>query len=146
MTGLYLKYGTWNDTTKVLDWSAEQLLNAISVKAVPFTKRITSTGLQGVGVSHKLYKKYGYEIIISADELADSTKYSWLISFFLADGWLVSINSDVAKRWGGSDLTQTTLVINTEKLPVEFLEGNKYLPEVKFECEDKYANSSFHLT
>jgi hypothetical protein len=140
MATVYLKYGTWNNTTKVYDYSAEKSFNALEFSDNVMVKRLSGSTLRGTDYAHKLYDKLTYKLIISADELHDATSATWIRTFFKAHAWKISTWATQGTRWTvGTDTTIADVIVNAETIPYEFLEGHKLLPEVTFELIDKYA-------
>ena len=135
---VYLKYATFNNTTKVLDWSAESSFTELKLLEFPTVSRISGVTKRGRRYSHKLYSANTYQLIVSADVLADPTKYSLLISAFKSDGIKLSTWATAGTRWTvGTDTTILECTIEADKFPVEFIENSKYLPEVKFDLFQK---------
>jgi|GEM_PF-2912625 len=137
---IYLKYSTWNDTTKVFDDSAEASFSEIQFTEVPSAQRSLSATLRGRRVSHLLYSSKIWTLTISCDELADTSKFATLVSLFKAGNGKFSTNSNAGTRWGGSDTTMKTFTVESDKMPIELIEGHKGLPEVTFELFQKGAD------
>lgn len=137
---IYVKYAVFNDTTKVLDWSAETSLDTLVFEEMKTVSKVNSVTLKGTRVSHRLFKSKKVHCVISADQLADPTKYAFTETMFTADCIMISTWATLATRWTGTDTTQKKYTIEADSMPVEFLEGSKNLPEVTFELLQKEAD------
>ena len=127
MTTIYLKYGSFS--LGVISWSSSQTLSVPSAITYDMTERITDVDIRGGHYSHLLFKKSVYEVKVSANELANATKWAFMQNFYKADAWKISLDN-----W-----TSESQVILEEagKMPVEFLEGNKKLRELTINLIEK---------
>ena len=93
----------------------------------PYINTVTDTGraLNGRLYSNLLYRFKEYEIIISADELADTTNREFMESFFGANYKYISFYESNA--WG--DYIEVSN--DAGRIPLEYLDGIEYLPEIK---------------
>lgn len=137
---IYLKYGIWNDTTNQLDWSSEKGFNELEFKEIPTVDRITGKTLRGRRYAKKKFVASMWNLTISADELASTTNYDFIVSLFGADAGKYSTWTTQATRWTNTDTTETEFTLEADKLPVEFLENHKSLPEVKLELFQKVSS------
>ena len=121
MTNLYLKYGTYSGTT--LTWSSSQSFSALKfIDFVEAEREITNT-LRGYRQVNSDFSRTSWDLEISAGELTDSTKLTFIKAFFKAHAWKFSLNN-----WS----TETEVVIDEkERIPFESLENNKYLKKIK---------------
>lgn len=111
MSLITLKYG-----------STSLELNSIICDDNDVTERKTGRMLNGVAYSHLNAAWREWEIVISADELCDSTKLAFIRAF-----WKSGANKQL-KIGSGSWID---VVIEGGAAPKENIEGNKYLPEYK---------------
>ncbi len=137
---IYLNYGTYS--AGVLTWGTEQAFNEISFKQLTNTERIKGRDLRQEEYSNLLSSRIIYELVITADELAATAKYTWLRTFFKAHAWKFSLTpvstvTPTPLLWSA---VGTSVVIEDGDMPVEFLEGCKYLPEVKLKLIQKAAD------
>ena len=95
------------------------------------TKHISGRDLREVEYRHLLSKRNIYELIISADELIDSTKFAFIVAFHKADTWKFSEDNWTSEK---------EVVIDDGDLPVEFIENCKYLPQITYKFTQKYPN------
>jgi hypothetical protein len=116
---IYLKYGTWNAGT--LTWSSSQSFNALSFTNVPSANRIEGNDLRDEVYNHLVSTRNIWKLIISCDELVNSTKKSFLLTFFKAHEWKFSLDN-----W----TTETVVSIPTGDMQIENIEKNKNLVEV----------------
>lgn len=126
MTTLYLKYGTWSFGT--LTWSSSQSFNAIDYDTVINTDAVEGRDLRGIEFSHILSTRKVHVVIISADELLNSTKWSFIENFHKAHAWKLSTNN-----WS----TEVEVMKPKGDLPVSRIEDCKYLKEIKYTLTQK---------
>lgn len=121
MTTLYLKYGTYSGTT--LTWSASQSFSALKFIDYEEAEREITNTLRGYRVANSSFTRMSYDLEISAGELTNSTKLTFIKAFFKAHAWKFSLNN-----WS----TEKEVVIDEkERIPFEFLENNKNLKKIK---------------
>lgn len=138
---IYIKYGTFNDVTKVLDWSTETAFNELEFKEIPTVDRISGKTLRGRRYSHRLHKAKMWNLVISSDELADPTKYAFIISLNEADAGKFSTWATDLTRWDeNTDNTIEEFTIENDRLSVEFIENHKSLPHVSMELLQKVSS------
>ena len=130
MTTLYFKYGTYSGTT--LSWSASQTLKAVKYIEYHETERIQETDIRGEKYNHQLSKRPVWEIVISANELANATKWTFVQNFFLAHAWKFSTDN-----WSTEKIVELG---EAGRIPVEFLEGHKNMRQVKFTLNQKESD------
>jgi len=138
---VYLKYGTWNGTTKTFDYSTEQAIHALEFYYNLRVKRISDQTKRGIDFAHRDFKKKIYTLKISAYDLADTTIMAWIESMFAADCARFSTWTVIAERWTVTDTSVTDFIIPAEDMQKEFIEGCKYLPEVTLELIKKTAET-----
>lgn len=127
MSNFYLRYtnDNWATNTKLT------ITDYIRNVSEPYTERATGTNLNGTGYSHRLYQKNERLISISADFLADSSKYDFFKDFYKAGAW----------QYSDDDSTYTDVILQESgKIPVEYIEGHLGLPELTFTLIDKEAS------
>ncbi len=126
---IYLNYGTWIEGE--LTWQEASMgFNAIIFTPSEETKHVLGRDLREIEYRNVLSSRTNYNIVISADELVDSTKLSFIKSFYQADAWAWNTTSDI----------ETLNIVVLEKdgaIPIEFLEGCKDMPEIKFSLIQK---------
>jgi hypothetical protein len=116
----------------VVTWS----LTPMQLKAVRCENKIVANRVSGVDArqrnfSHLLSKKDSWEVVISADELIDSTKYAFIKALFCADAW----NFGYEGQFTGANYIRVALT-NDGNLPVSFIGDCVDLPEVKLNFID----------
>ena len=117
MTTLYLKYGTWS--SGVCTWSTSQTLNALKFIEITNTDRIKGRDLRGTDFNHLLSTRKIWDVLISADELATATKFTFIKNWHKAHTWKFSLNN-----W----TSETLIEVEGGDIPIEFIENNKNLP------------------
>lgn len=127
MTTLYLKYGTYSALT--LTWSASQTFTALKIEDYITAERELTKSLRGVNIVNHSFKRTEWDVVISADQLTDSTKLAFIKSFFQAHRWKFSLDD-----W----TTEKEVVIEeNERIPFELLEENKNLKEIRLKFIQK---------
>lgn len=125
---VYLRYSNDNWAT-----NTGLTLHPIDFKIIPAVNRLQGSTLRDVRFSHKISSRTkSAQIIISANELYVSATYTFIIAFYNAAAWRYSL--DNWSTYVDVDLAEAG------ELPVEFLEGNKNLPEIKLTLIQKYPD------
>lgn len=119
---IYLKYSNDNWTTETAD-----SFSAISCVEMYERERESANTLNGTVVSHLKSKRKVYKIIISANELYQTAKMSYLKSFF---------NSGFKKL--SFDNTTFFEVEMTDDEDISFPTKSKLLPRCEFTLKSKY--------
>ena len=123
---VYLKYGTWSGGT--LTWSSSQSFAALDFDSIVNSDAIEGRDLYQIDYSNIVSTRNIYTLIISADELLDPTKWSFINSFHKAHAWKLSTNN-----W----TSEVEVMKPKGDLPVTRLEDCKYLKEVKYVLTQK---------
>lgn len=112
---------TWNNT------ATEQLKFYTLSFVPPYVNTVVDTGrtLNGKGYSNTLYKYKEYELIISADELSDTNNQAFINSFYSANYKYISIYNGTT--WS----SYIEVMTDGGKIPLEYLDGLEYFPELK---------------
>lgn len=127
MTNIYLKYGTYSGTT--LTWSASQLFSALQFVDYVAAARKTTQTMRGVNVVNQSFTRSEWDVVISADQLATAAKLTFIKAFFMACEWKFSLDN-----W----TTETVVVVDeADRIPIELIEGNKNLKEIKMKFIQK---------
>jgi hypothetical protein len=115
-----LKYGVY--AGQALNWSSPENFNALVFTEFPETEKVAGRSLRKIEYAHLLSKRKKYKITISADELMNDDKMSFITEFYLAQVWKFSVDN-----W----TTETEAVIMEQgQMPLSFINNNKYLPEL----------------
>jgi hypothetical protein len=126
---IYLTYGIYNNGT--IEWrTPPEGFSETRVTELTETTRVNGLLLNQEPYTHLLASRTVWELVISADELATSSKYNFMIDFFNADAW----------RYGGDSYGYgyCEVFLRDEGLmPVTFLEDHTGLPEVVFKLAQK---------
>lgn len=113
-----------------------QFIDEIRNQRIPVANRRSGPTLRGRIYDKKIDARYDYFVTISADQTwgSSNTIRTFLESFFIADER--ALNLQVA-----SSPTPTTDWIDVKveggDMPVELLEGHRYLPEYTFRLTSK---------
>lgn len=110
-----LKYGLWTSGVMAFE-SSPTVISAVRFEIVPQNTRLEGKALNQDYYTHKIDNRNEATLVISANALADSTTWNYMITFYNADGWKIN---DVEYH-----------LLDAGKMPVEFLEGNTSLREV----------------
>lgn len=119
---IYFKYSNDN-------WSSEtsSSMNALSCIESNERGREVAETLNGTIVSHLKHKRKKYDIIISANELYEPAKVTFLDAFIDANN----------KRFSVDDVTYVDVEM-VEDESIDFIERNKNLPKYSFTLKKKY--------
>lgn len=119
---IYFKYSNDN-------WSSEtsSSMNALSCIERKERGRETAETLSGTIVSHLKFKRKKYDIIISANELYQPAKVTFLDAFIDANN----------KRFSVDNSTYVDVEM-VEDESIEFVQRNKHLPKYSFTLKKKY--------
>lgn len=130
---IYLRYGHW--LAGSITWQPAVGFNETQLIEKNFTVRNKGVDLQQKPFNTLFahYKKF--KVVISADELANPTKYSFIKSFYAAHTWQISETNNFAGT-KNTDYYDVDLDESGE-LPVEFIENHKFLPQVTFNLTQK---------
>jgi len=124
---IYLKYGIYTGTT--ISWTTLGPVNALQCLEIPETTREADRSLRQIEYSHTLSGRSTWNIIISSDILFETTNFDFFKAFYKADLWALSFDNFS---------TETEVVISeTDLMPIEFIQNNKYLPEFSFNLIQK---------
>jgi hypothetical protein len=131
---VFLNHGFLSDG--VVSWS----LTPMQFKAVRCESKIVATRVSGVDArqvnfSHLLSKRDSWEVVISADELIDSSKFDFLKALFVADAW----NFGYEGQFTGANYIRVALT-NEGNFPVSFIGDCVDLPEVKLNFIDLFPD------
>lgn len=132
---IYLQHGAWSAGT--LTWSSEQAINPLQMYEYENPDYDSGRDLHHTEYRSLLSKRKVWDFIVSADELYDDTKFTFMKNFYNAIVKRFSLETDIAKRWTVNDTTIKTVVTAGGKIPLEFLNGNKYLREITLELMQK---------
>jgi hypothetical protein len=127
MTTIYLKYGTYSGTT--LTWSSSQAFNALKFIDYDEAEREITSTLRGYRIANSSFTRTSYDLEISAAELTNSTKLTFIKAFFKAHAWKFSLDNWTSEK--------IVVVDEKERIPWEFLEGNKLLKKIKLKLIQK---------
>ena len=121
MTKIYLKYGIYNSSHTVT-WFTQDFL-ASQIYEHLETERLVDKDIRYNYFSHFFKKRKKWTIKISANDLVKASLWNWINNFFSAHIWKMSFDNWVSEY--------DIILEDVGKMPVEFLENNKYLREVK---------------
>lgn len=127
---IYLNYGKFENG--VIVWNPQpHAFNPVRIENIKVSSRVSGLDARQVNYSHLLSRKDSWDISFSADELYNPVSLSFLHNLFFADAWLYGGYqygySGCAYGYGYSNVFLT----NDGKFPVNFIESNVNLPEVK---------------
>lgn len=128
MTNIWLKYGNYAGTA--LNWGTATLFSATKVFPKFARKISNSTSLRGKQFVNKYYIIKSWDVTISANELTNTTKWTFLQNFFNADAWQISFD--------GNNFID--VVFNDEEMQLTYIDEIKFLPETKFVFIKKEPN------
>lgn len=119
---IYFKYSNDN-------WSTEtsSSMKALSCIEASERGRETAETLNGTIVSHLKFKRKKYDIIISANELYQPSKVTFLDAFIDANN----------KRFSTDNITYVDVEM-VEDESIDFIERNKNLPKYSFTLKKKH--------
>ena len=125
---IYLKY---RNNAGV--WSASQGYSALITRKIISTERAKGTTKRGVNYAHLLHtKSNNYTITISADQLIDSAKKTFIDNFYSATGWKFSDDNFV---------TETEMVLDNDgAMGYEYIGNSRYLPKITLNLLQKYPD------
>lgn len=106
-----LKYGT-----------TQEQFNELFIESIPVTDRVAGRMLNGMAFSHLKSKWSEHTVIISADELCNTSKHNFLKEFW-------SSKEQLQLKIENAEFVQ--VLIESGAAPVENIEGNVHLPEYK---------------
>ena len=123
---IYLRYSNDNfETYTGIQISELKLINK------PTRSSVKGSTLRGTAYSHKRFTKTNnFTLVVSADELYQSTKYNYMLNFFKAG----------SHKFSTDDVTYTEVILDDEQFNEEYLEENKHLPEITFNFTQKYKD------
>ena len=126
---IYLTYGIYSNG-QLIWYEPPQGFNETRVVPITETKRVSGELLNQEPYTHLLSSRTVWELTISADELATSEKFNFMIDFFNADAW----------RYGGDAYGYgycEVFLRDEGQMPVKFLEDHAGLPEIIFKLAQK---------
>jgi len=133
---IFLSYGTYVNGSVV--WQEPPTgFEAVTVVPKPQVKRSSGSDLRDVPYSHLHSARDSWELVVSADELADIAKKNYLKDFFYADAWRYGA-SDFYYGYGMGYGYVDVFLLDQDVMPVSFLEDNVKLPEVIFNIQQKW--------
>jgi len=115
-----LKYGTYIGDT--LNWSSSQSYNELEFKDLTSTERVQGSTLSGNRFNHLLHSRNVWRLTISADELYQATKETFMRAFYKAQGW----------KWSDDNWSTETVVdlLESGDIPYEFINNHIDLKEI----------------
>lgn len=120
---IYIKYKQDNGT-----YATEQLYNVLRYEEIPSTEGELGTTLGQLQYYHRFAKRNKYQIVISADELFDETKYNYIKNLYVYKHAQISIDNKVS--W------LDVMLIDDGDMPIDFLEDSTFIREVSLNFVD----------
>jgi hypothetical protein len=133
---IYLKYGIWSAGS--ITWSSSQSFNELKFIETPVSEHNSGRTLSGIDYKHNKSNRSEWELVISANELTDSTKLAFLKNFHFASAWKFSLVSNWA--------TETVVTIEDGQQGIDYIENCKYLPEISIKLVQKVPNSPLTIS
>lgn len=136
MTTVYLQYAA-SYTAGAPDWSSSKSIRALRFDPIVNTRRSSGYDSRDIPYNHRLSKRASSRaLIISADELDNSTNRTWMTNFYQALAWRYNMTD---ANWD----TQSVEVnlVESGDMPLEFIAGHKDLWEVQLILEQKEPDS-----
>lgn len=130
---IYLRYG--NYASGSISWQTGKEYAPLILRKLFITERISGTDLRSINFSHlKSKRTKSYEITISANDLVDSAKLTYLENILTAD--CVQYSFDNADWSNAVDITFEY----DGAVPFEMIENHKKLLKLKFQLIQKYPD------
>lgn len=131
---IYLRYGAYDSGS--ITWETAKEYKPLILRPLVIPERITGRDLRSINFSHlKSLRTKSYEVVISANDLVDSTKLSYLKSFFTAE---ISQYNLADTNWNDNGIIVT--FENSDAIPFESINNHKQLLKIKFNLIQKYPD------
>lgn len=101
------------------DYEFQSEFNTLKYYETPITGVISGRTLRGRQFEHLIYRDTEFTIVISADELISSVKRNFIKEFWEAGHKYIRTDGDYIQVFSGGGT-----------LPIEYINDNKYLPEI----------------
>ena len=134
MNSIFLRHGTYIAGT--LTWATPQEFKPPVMRKLYIAERISSDDLRSINYAHlKSKRTKSYEVVISANDLANTTTLAYLISCQYAEAVQYSlVNSD----WATNGVTITFEASGI--IGFEYIENHKGMPRLKINLIQKYPD------
>jgi hypothetical protein len=118
------------------NWSASESFSTVFYDVLDSVYRESGTTLNYIHFNHKLARKKHHTVVISADELIDANKLMFIKNIYIAEKWKLSTDN-----WS----SEVEVILNENgNMPLELIEGNKMLREIKLTFYDKYTSTGYY--
>jgi hypothetical protein len=131
---IYLRYGNYVSGTLTYETAVE--FNPPILRPINSFKRIASNDLRDINFSHlKSSRTKNYEIVLSANDLSSSTKFTFMVNFFKADAIQYNLTNE---DWD----TEAVLcsIDDSGDMPIDYINNHKLLRRLKFNLIQKYPD------
>jgi hypothetical protein len=124
MNKIYLRYGNYTDGVVV--WSSYKDFSPPVMRQFTQNNKITGNDLRDIAFSHvKSRRTQNYEIVLSANDLANDSNYNFIVALYNADIVQYNFNAANSLSW------VSVLIDENGKMPLEYLNNHKKLRKLK---------------
>lgn len=131
MNSIFLRHGTYIEGT--LTWETPQEFKPPIMRKLYIAERISGDDLRSINYAHLRSKRTSsYEVVISANDLANTTKFDYLVACQFAEAVQYSlVNTD----WATNGVTITFEASGI--IGFEYIENHKGMPRLKINLIQK---------